>query len=126
MSKRRCSYCGKLIIDDKTCCSGECEKKYDRFEKHVNKDLKLFIGIIVGSLIATFVGMSMVVLSPNMGIIIMVLGIVIAFGTFMVFPFATPESIILLGVRRSVLILRIVVIGFLGWIFFIIVSSKIG
>ncbi|GEM_PF-4421140 len=30
MSKKRCSYCGKLITDDKTYCNDECENKFNR------------------------------------------------------------------------------------------------
>lgn len=125
MSKKRCSYCGKLITEDKIYCSVECKSKYDEFEKYVSKRLNGFIRIFVAGLITIFAGMSIVVMNSQIGFIVMMTGIVAVLGDLIIFPFATPETVRLLGVKKSILIVRIIGIAFLAGILFLIIGNRI-
>lgn len=125
MSKKRCSYCGKLITEDKIYCSGECKSKYDEFEKYASKNLNGFIRIFVAGLITIFAGMSIVVMNSQIGFIVMMTGVVAVIGNLIIFPFATPETVKLLGIKKSILIVRSIGIAFLVGILFLIIGNWI-
>lgn len=109
MAKKRCLYCGKIMNEPKTFCSERCKEKYDRFEKYVNKNLKKFILGIVTTLVFVFVGMIISVYYSQIGVAIMMVSIFAMFINMLIFPFSTPETIKLMGIRNSIITVRILV-----------------
>jgi len=117
MSKKRCSYCGKLITKDKTYCNIECENNYDKFQKNASKRTGLFGITMAIMMIMMFIGIILTAVNPQLAVIIMLIGGGGVFVTLIVFPFATPETVKLLGVKKSALIVRIIALIMILWIF---------
>ncbi len=106
----KCSYCKKPVADqnlivnahsyglsDKTkVCSEECKVQFQAFLDYTNKYKFLFLGGILISSIICFFHISGVLL----------LGIIIA-----IFPFVTPHTIEILGVKKSKVLGRVIGIG---------------
>ncbi|MEG1254259.1 DUF2116 family Zn-ribbon domain-containing protein [Clostridium sp.] len=117
MSKKRCSYCGKLITKDKTYCNIECENNYDKFQENASKRTGLFGIIMAIMIIMMFIGIILIAVNPQLGKIIILIAAAGTFVTMIVFPFATPETVKLLGVKKSVIIVRIIMLIMILWIF---------
>lgn len=64
MNKKRCLYCGKVITNRMKYCNDKCRNNYDKFEKNINSNLKIFgvkkSKIIVRTIILIF-GVSIVI-----------------------------------------------------------------
>ena len=120
MSKKRCSYCGKLITNDKNYCNIKCKKNYDKFEKYASKRKELF-GISIDIMILMFfLGLILTAVNLQLGVIVIILATVGVSITIIVFPFATPEIVKSLGIKKSVLLVRILVLILVLWIFIFI------
>lgn len=105
--KKRCSYCGKVIENYKTNCGIECKDNYDKFEAYANKRAGLVSIVLAISLIIAFIGMILTAVNGQLGAIVATIGCLAMFIALVVFPFATPETVKLLGVKKSVLIVRV-------------------
>lgn len=116
MRKKRCLYCGKLLTDDKTYCNTHCKDKYDKFEKSASKRTVLFGVTIAIMIVMMFVGMTLSVVNPKLGIPVSLLTVAGLFITFIVLPFATPQTVELVGLKKSRLIVRLLASIMLLWI----------
>jgi len=114
--RKKCSYCGKLITDDKTYCNTECENKHDKFEKYSSKRTRLFVITMAIMIVMIFVGMTLTVVNSQLGVVFIVLAAVGLFISLIIFPFATPETVKLLGVKKSILIIRVLSLIMILWI----------
>ena len=116
MGKKRCLYCGKLITNDKTYCDIQCKDNYNNFEQYASKRTKAFIISLSIAMIIIFLGIILMAARKEIGVIMSIIGGVGVFGTFIVLPFGTPETVKLLGVKKTTLIVRIVALVMLIWI----------
>lgn len=116
MRKKRCLYCGKLVTEDKTYCNVQCKDKYDKFEKTASKRTVLFGVTIAIMIVMMFVGMTLSVVNPNIGTPIIILAAAGLFITLAIFPFATPQTVELIGLKKSVIIVRFLALVMLLWI----------
>ncbi len=117
MSEKRCSYCGKLITNDKTYCNNRCKIKYDRFQKYESKRTGVFRKIFNIMILMFFAGLILAAVTKHLGVIVIILAAVALFITIIVFPFATPEIVKSLGIKKSKLTVRIFSIILILWIF---------
>lgn len=114
-----CAYCGRksdilhtvAAGKDKTplsCCSEGCEAKAKRFYGFFDHTKYIFLAGIAVSVIMLFVSVFMLSAGNTetgdslIGISMSFLGVIV-----MVFPFATPQTFDLLGIRKTVLLTRI-------------------
>lgn len=118
----RCMNCNKKIpggienavvekIDGLTCsfCSEDCKEDCGKFLNYARKYEKLFLAlVIIPMIICTFA-------SLILGEWVVCLMLVILGATLTLFPFCTPQTIQLIGVKKSVLIGRILGIALIGW-----------
>lgn len=122
----KCMYCNKKIpgemengiiekIDGMTCtfCSETCKEGCEKFLSFAKKYEKLFLAlVIIPMIICTFA-------SLILGEWVVCLMIVILGATLTLFPFCTPQTIQLTGVKKSVLIGRILgialIVGGIFW-----------
>lgn len=116
MGKKRCLYCGKLITNDKTYCDIQCKDNYNNFEQYASKRTKAFIISLSIAMIIIFLGIILMAARKELGVVMSIIGGVGVFGTFIVLPFGTPETVKLLGVKKTTLIVRIVAFLMLIWI----------
>ncbi|WP_027631484.1 DUF2116 family Zn-ribbon domain-containing protein [Clostridium hydrogeniformans] len=116
MGKKRCLYCGKLITNDKTYCDIQCKDNYNNFEQYASKRTKAFLISLSIAMIIIFLGIILMAARKEIGVIMSIIGGVGVFGTFIVLPFGTPETVKLLGVKKTTLIVRIVALVMLIWI----------
>ncbi|MGL5243693.1 MAG: DUF2116 family Zn-ribbon domain-containing protein [Sarcina sp.] len=110
MSKKRCPYCGKVITTDIKYCNDTCKNNYDKFEKNVGNNAKIFGVSTALSLIISFIGALFTVYNQKIGSFIAYLGVAVFFIVLMIFPFATPTTIELFGVKKSKIIVRTVIL----------------
>jgi predicted nucleic acid-binding Zn ribbon protein len=85
-------------------CSSDCEHRLRKFNDHVRRFGFLFlslIGLSLASLVALLFVLPKALIPVGLGSIISFIG-----AALMVFPFPTPETVRLLGVRRSVALVR--------------------
>lgn len=122
----KCMYCNKKIpgemengiiekIDGMTCsfCSETCKEDCEKFLGFAKKYEKLFLALVfIPMIICTFA-------SFILGEWVVCLMIVILGATLTLFPFCTPQTIQLTGVKKSVLIGRILgialIVGGIFW-----------
>lgn len=122
----KCMYCNKKIpgemengiiekIDGMTCsfCSETCKEDCEKFLSFAKKYEKLFLAlVIIPMIICTFA-------SFILGEWVVCLMIVILGATLTLFPFCTPQTIQLTGVKKSVMIGRILgialIVGGIFW-----------
>lgn len=118
----KCMYCNKKIpgemengiikkIDGMTCtfCSETCKEDCEKLLGFAKKYEKLFLAlVIIPMIICTFA-------SFILGEWVVCLMIVILGATLTPFPFCTPQTIQLTGVKKSVLIGRILGIALIVW-----------
>lgn len=98
-------------IDGMTCtfCSETCKEDCEKFLGFAKKYEKLFLAlVIIPMIICTFA-------SFILGEWVVCLMIVILGATLTLFPFCTPQTIQLTGVKKSVLIGRILGIALIVW-----------
>ena len=88
-----CKYCGKKLIDSQEdYCSKECEIEAKKYLKKVNKyKLPFLIGTFVPALSMPFFNKPIYIIMATI-----VIGLVI-----LLFPFPTPETIGIFGIRKS-------------------------
>lgn len=96
----RCTYCRSESESD--FCNIECEVKY---KKYISKEKK-YASIALILIFLPLVLLFFIIIDPQntyayVGLVILLEGIV-----FMIFPFATPETITAIGVKRSVQMVR--------------------
>ncbi|MGL4774040.1 MAG: hypothetical protein ACRC2K_10775 [Clostridium sp.] len=114
--KRRCGYCGKklngdlIVREENFFCNKDCIEEYDKFKELVERKSKSFIISIVLSLALMFIGMLTVAINEIIGVVVISIGTLILFGSMIVFPFATPETVKLIGIKKSVMLVRILAI----------------
>lgn len=98
---KKCKYCGKEISSSFEFCCNKCENDYTKnIEKAEGKIKYFIIGIIIGFLVMFYGVLSNSDFIIGAGIIVM--GIVVV-----VLPFATPETVALLGYQKSKFVGRI-------------------
>lgn len=107
MSNKKCAYCNKLITNDKTYCDNKCENYFNKFENLFKKYKVFFVTLIVMNSIVAVVGSIITITNLQLGISILCIGIMILSGTIIVLPFATPETFNKLGIKKTILIIRI-------------------
>jgi predicted nucleic acid-binding Zn ribbon protein len=116
MRNKKCLYCGKLLTEGKPYCSIQCKDKYEKFEKTASKRTVLFGVTIAIMIVMMFVGMTLSVVNPKIGIPVSLLTAAGLFITFIVLPFATPQTVELIGLKKSILIVRLLASVMLLWI----------
>lgn len=112
MNKKRCLYCGKVITNRMKYCNDTCINNYDKFEKNVNSNFKIFGASLAILLISIFIGILITAYNPAIGSFIICLGGLGLFITLMIFPFSTPTTIELFGVKKSKIIVRTIILVF--------------
>jgi hypothetical protein len=106
----KCIWCNKpcgpeITVEDKdgtyACCSEECRHKSEKFLRFGKRFSPLFLGLIIACTVALI---ALSVTAPRLVSLPMAaMGFVILF-----FPFCTPQTVQALGLKKSVLIGRIV------------------
>lgn len=107
----KCYWCGEKISEDNTCseeCRGKLTKYKERVEKNKIKFSLFLLGYFIIYMILLLVeesrGFPYIAFSWLFGI----LGFILV-----IFPFATPQTIKLIGVRKSVILIRVMGICFM-------------
>ena len=115
---KKCFYCNKEIetpqpmtIEYETliCCSNECSNKTLAFYQFV-KRTKLFFGLGLFIAFALLLGSSFLLILTNkqIGVTSFCFGYALIGLTVCVFPFATPQTVQMLGIRKVELLARII------------------
>jgi len=94
-----------------SCCSDICIDKTRAFCHSVNRNLSKFLIGFAISVVLAFVGIFTILIVPSLstagGMIAasttLVMGII-----FFLYPFATPQTVMLIGIEKSAIIARIV------------------
>lgn len=120
--KKRCSYCGKVIEKYKTFCNIQCKNNYDEFEKYTNKRAGLVTIIIAIALVIAFIGMILTAVNEQLGVTVILGGCLGLFIILAIFPFATPETVKLIGVRKSTVIVRVLASAMILYFVFVFVK----
>ncbi|MDP4152778.1 MAG: hypothetical protein Q8865_04950 [Bacillota bacterium] len=109
----KCLYCGKSIEtphtatagkknEPITCCCETCVKKAQRFYRYVDFTLPFFwLGVIASICLIVYTAFT----TPNLMYVwggLSLLGL-----TALLFPFATPETFSMLGIKKAAIITRI-------------------
>ena len=115
----KCVYCNKntdtlhpvVVGKDKetvTCCCDDCDEKTLAFYQFVDRTKPLFIIGIVFSLLAIFAAV-FVLTAKNLwlGGILLGSGFALLGLTVIIFPFGTPQTFELFGIRKTLWIVRI-------------------
>lgn len=111
--KSRCKYCGSVIDKSKNYCNSQCLDAFIAFEKRTTKMLPTF-GILIGiSFIISFIGMIITMINITLGKFVLFIGTLALFITLFIFPFATPETVNLIGIKKSIILVRFLIIFFL-------------
>ncbi|MGL4741984.1 MAG: DUF2116 family Zn-ribbon domain-containing protein [Sarcina sp.] len=98
--KKNCPYCNKKIFEEENFCSHICEQKYNNFLNYYKKTKFLFvIGIILTLLLPVLSFLTKNAILANLSLLLLGL-------TIILFPFTTPETTSMLGVKKSILIAR--------------------
>lgn len=115
----KCFYCNKKIEfplpvevgkDKKivNCCNDDCAKKvlafYHFFEQ---KKILFYIGITL-VMILLFVGPIVIFKMKLLGNILLGLSLFLMGLTFLLFPFATPQTFQMLGIKKTIWLVRII------------------
>lgn len=108
---KKCLYCNKEIESKKICCDNNCEDSYNNFKNFVAKWKKLFCILILVSIIMVLVGSIFAIGKPIIGGSLLNLGIILMGVTIIIFPFATPETFKRLGVKKTLLIVRVMALA---------------
>jgi hypothetical protein len=82
-------------------CSDECEEKTSSYYQKVSKKLKFFVS---GILLSVFIGIPLTFM-PQIGLSILCGGSAI---TIILFPFTTPQTNAFWGIKKSILLTRII------------------
>ncbi len=103
----KCYWCGQKISEDNTC-SDECRGKLTKYKERVEKNKIKFAILLLGYFIIYMVLLLMEAGSArfpytSFSWLFGVLGIILV-----IFPFVTPQTIKLIGVRKSVIFIRII------------------
>lgn len=125
----RCIWCGKKLSDEeiqkgilfegtfdrRNCCSKECKTKTENFNKYAKKNVKYFLILfllgIIGMITINIIYMAHKVPTLPYGSFAWA-GIIFG-GTLIKFPFCTPQTNSGLGIKKSVMIARVLGIIFL-------------
>lgn len=92
---KKCRYCGKNVNSSYEFCSSECENNYRTSTEKDNYKIKYFIMGIIAGFLVMFYGI-LLNRSSIIGAGIMLMGTDIT-----VFPLTTPETIGILGYKKS-------------------------
>lgn len=113
-----CDYCDKEIENGKDYCSAECRKRAYVFTKYYTRWKTLFTVLLVVSAAAVAVGALMTTALNRLypSFIIMGCGMILFGLTMLVFPFASQNTFSRFGIRRALLVTRIlgIIIAVLG------------
>jgi predicted nucleic acid-binding Zn ribbon protein len=107
VSNKKCAYCNKLTTDDKIYCDDKCENYFNKFQSFFKKYKVFFVILIAMNIIVAIVGSIITITNLQLGISITCIGIMILSGTIIVLPFATPETFSKLGIKKTILIIRL-------------------
>ncbi|MDR3644173.1 MAG: hypothetical protein P4M02_03765, partial [Clostridia bacterium] len=115
----KCTYCGRAVetpfaakaegdSDILSCCSSECLEKAQRFYRFTKKGMA---GFIVGMLLSIILIMAGALNEAYTGSlrlleILMPAGFMLLGATILFFPFATPQTFELMGIKKTVLVTR--------------------
>lgn len=81
-------------------CSLDCEQHFTKFAAYARRFVPLFLGFILGCVLILM--FSPIFLPPK----ILPLFFVYAGVVILIFPFATPETVKIFGVRKSIMMVR--------------------
>lgn len=129
MSKKKCLYCGKAITRDlnyynmKNYCSLQCKNNYDKFDKDGKGLAKKTIISIILMVITLFLGLILIAINKHLEVAVVFIASVGFFVTMVIFLFATPETVKLFGLKKSMWIVRVFALLMLLWIFTVILDS---
>jgi predicted nucleic acid-binding Zn ribbon protein len=107
VSDKKCAYCNKLTTNNKIYCDDKCENHFNIFQSFFKKYKVLFVILIAMNIIVAIVGSIITITNLQLGISITCIGIMILSGTIIVLPFATPETFNKLGIKKTILIIRL-------------------
>lgn len=103
----RCYWCDREISENNTC-SEECKEKLEKYKERVEKNKIKFALLLLGYFVIYMVlqlieagsgGFPYISFSWLFG----VLGLILV-----IFPFVTPQTIRLIGARKSIIFIRII------------------
>jgi len=94
-----CKYCGKEQLSE--FCNSICRAKYDNF---TNKENKIKKGFFVAIIISIILSIAAFIYSGNLGIFVLAASVGIS---FIIFPLATSQTCSSIGVKKSILTVRI-------------------
>ena len=102
---KMCRYCGNKFEEGTGFCSEQCKESY---EKEMARDMprkKFFVAAAVVEFLVMIIGVLVGVYSNNF--LWVRVGIVLFGITFVILPFPTPETFVMLGYRKSKMMARI-------------------
>lgn len=109
----KCIYCNHKTDDCKSVsigkesflyCCDECKDKTISFVNYANRTVIFFIIGIISTVILALLP----ILIPSIVYPLTTIGVVVLGITAIVFPFSTPQTIGLLGIKKSIIVVRIV------------------
>ena len=110
MRVSKCYYCGKSLTYDKDYCNNSCKEKYDKFFTYAEKWKKTFCILLAVIFLSFFISSLIIIKNNILGNLLFYLTILFLDLLIFIFPFATPETFNLLGVKRSILLVRILAV----------------
>lgn len=123
----KCIWCNKpcdskITVQDGeeayACCSEECNRRAEKFLRFAKRFTPLFLGLIIISTIAL---LALSVTAPRLASLpVAAMGCVILF-----LPFCTPQTVQALGLKKSILIGRImgILVMVLGFLFYFLMQK---
>lgn len=104
----KCKYCNNE--SNFQYCDDVCKQKYEEFKSYCERYKYLFLALIAIEIL----GLLLITLLITSGDFYLYMCVwIIAMGiTMYVFPFATPETIDMIGVKKCIKLIRVIGIGF--------------
>jgi hypothetical protein len=91
----KCRYCNGSSVGE--FCSKECRTKGERYQENVKKNAKLFLIGVLSPFLLIIPGLLFI----DYVFLFMAIMIFIMAAAFIVFPFSTPETIQMMGIKGS-------------------------
>ena len=117
----KCDYCHKVAIDKipaennssleaRYYCSDNCKEEITNYINTAKKNGKLFIGLMLGSVLIMVIANGMVIalnLDPHYMSIITLFALMVIGRTIIKLPFCTPLTIQLIGIKKSKIVAQV-------------------
>lgn len=115
----KCMYCHQemenlypaAVGKDKTqitCCSEECVHKSEKFFSFFDHTKAYFIIMMIIAMVMLFAGVIVIILNKVIGSLLLSISFGLIGLDIVIFPFATPETFRLLGIKRTTILTRVI------------------